>query len=73
MVDLGNVAGVSVALILACLLKCAVEAGNVDRLSPQEQNLLYLKCVADCLLPSGLPNPNRYQDKSDDSDQDTGD
>lgn len=70
MVDLGSVAGVSVGLILACLLKCAVEVGNVDRFSPQELNLLYLKCVADCLIPSGLPDPDRYQDKSDDSDQD---
>lgn len=73
MVDLGNVAGVSVALILACLLKCAVEVGNVDRLSPQEQNLLYLGCVADCLIPSGLPDPDRYQDETDDSGQEKDD
>lgn len=72
MVDLGSVAGVSVGLILACLLKCAVEVGNVERLSAEEQNLLYLKCVADCLLPSGLPDPDRYRDESDESDRDEG-
>lgn len=73
MVDLGSVAGFSILLILACLLKCAVEAGNVDRLSPQAQNLLYLQCIADCLIPSGLPDPNRYQDETDDSDQEKDD
>ncbi len=61
MVELGAIAGIPVVAILTCLLKCAVEVGNVDEHPDEVQNLLYLQCLADCLLPSGLPDPDRYK------------
>lgn len=69
MVELGAIAGVSVVFIISCLLKCAVEVGNADEHPAEVQNLLYLQCVADCLLPSGLPEPDRYKKDSNQPDE----
>lgn len=68
MIDLGSIAGIPVGLFLACLLKCAVEVGNAEEHPDEVQNLLYLQCVADCLLPSGLPDPDRYKENREQKD-----
>lgn len=65
MVELGAIAGVPVVVILTCLLKCAIEVGNADEHPAEVQNLLYMQCIADCLLPSELPDPDRYKKDSD--------
>ena len=59
MVDLGTVAGVSTAYIIMCLLKCAIEVGNANHLSPlKTESAVFAVCPIacyrlDCPIPIG--------------------
>lgn len=62
-----SILGIPLAVILWCLGRCSLEVGNADDLDPLEANRLLLKCFFDCLVPGGLPEPDRYKDDTDDS------
>ena len=46
------------------MMKCAYEVEAPDGLSEQERNALYLKCILDNIVPTGLPDPEKYDDDS---------
>ena len=62
MVDPSWLIGVPPLWILYVLVKCGYEVGNVDDISDVEANRLYLKCIFDDMIPSGLPDPDRFDD-----------
>lgn len=64
MVEIGSIAGVSILYIIGCLLKCAIEVNGANQRSAEAQNLLYLHCISNCLIPTGLPDPDRYNNES---------
>lgn len=66
MIEIGSVAGVSILYIIGCLLKCAIEVNSANQQSAEAQNLLYLHCISNCLIPTGLPDTDRYNDEDAD-------
>ena len=44
------------------MAKCAYEVEQPNDLSEEERNALYLKCILDNLVPTGLPDPDKYDD-----------
>ena len=64
MVDPASVFGVPPLVVAYIMAKCAVEVGAADGLSEEERNALYLKCIFDNLIPTGLPDPDKYDDDS---------
>lgn len=46
------------------MMKCAYEVQAPDGLTEEERNALYLKCIFDNLVPTGLPDPDKYDDDS---------
>lgn len=62
MVDPTSIFGVSPLVIAYIMAKCAFEVEAADGLSEEEQNGLYLKCIFDNLIPTGLPDPDKYDD-----------
>jgi len=50
-------------VVLAYILgKCAYEVEQPDGLSEAERNRLFLQCIFDNLVPTGLPDPKKYDD-----------
>ena len=42
----------------------SIEVNGANQQSAEAQNLLYLYCISNCLIPTGLPDPDRYNDEN---------
>jgi hypothetical protein len=63
-VDPTSIFGVPPLVVAYIMAKCAIEIEAADGLSDEEQNALYLKCILDNLIPTGLPDPDKYDNDS---------
>jgi len=63
-VDPASIFGVPPLVVAYIMAKCAFEVEAADGLSEEERNALYLKCIFDNLIPTGLPDSNKYDDDS---------
>jgi hypothetical protein len=59
-----EILGLPPIVIFYILMKCGYEVEQPDGLSDEERNRLYLKCIFDNLVPTGLPDPEKYDDDS---------
>ncbi|WP_435100246.1 hypothetical protein [Halorubrum sp. N11] len=62
MVDPVSIFGVPPLVVAYVMAKCAYEVEQPSDLSEEERNALYLKCILDNLVPTGLPDPDKYDD-----------
>jgi hypothetical protein len=63
-VDTTSIFGVPPLVVAYIMAKCAVEVEAADGLSEEERDALYLKCIFDNLIPTGLPDPEKYDNDS---------
>ena len=64
MVDPFAILGVPPFVVAYVMWKCAYEVNQPDGLTEEERNKLWLKCIFDNLIPTGLPDPHKYDDDS---------
>lgn len=57
-----TVFGVPPAVLVYILWKCGYQVEQPDGLSEEERNRLFLKCVFDNIVPTGLPDADKYDD-----------
>jgi len=55
--------GVPPAVLAYILSKCAYEVAQPDDIPEAERNRLFLQCVFENLVPTGLPDADKYDDK----------
>lgn len=75
MPDPSTILGVPPAVLAYILAKCAYEVRKADG-TEKEKNALYLQCVfenVDKLVPTGLPDPDKYDNDDNDSTDDADD
>lgn len=65
MVDPATIFGVPPLVVAYVMVKCAYEVEQPDGLTEEERNALYLKCILDNLVPTGLPDSDKYDDGSE--------
>lgn len=62
MPDPATIFGVPIIIILWAMVKCGIEVNGSDIDDPAEENKLYWQCIIDAIIPSGLPDPDRFDD-----------
>ena len=57
--------GVPPIVLAYIMIKCAYEVEAADGVTSEERkNALYMKCILDNVVPTGLPDSDRYDDDS---------
>ena len=58
--DPWSIIGVPPIILLYVMVKCAYEVEHADGVSEHEKNALWMKCVLDNVIPTGIPDPDAY-------------